>query len=171
MLRLLRLIQAWLQTLAILRYNRRMSKDTNHQVKVTESKDGSVKITQPKGVHRGVTVLLEQPDEVVRESVGGFVTFLKEKAVVGLAVGFIIGQQAQGLIKQLVDSFITPWINIIIGSELPKRATVFGGQQFAWGKFLYILINFIAVLVAVYAMVRIFKLDKLDTKPVKKKKS
>ena len=37
------------------------------QVKVTESKDGSVKITQPKGVHRGVTVLLEQPDEVVRE--------------------------------------------------------------------------------------------------------
>ena len=37
------------------------------------------KITQPKGVHRGVTVLLEQPDEVVRESVGGFVTFQRER--------------------------------------------------------------------------------------------
>ena len=120
-------------------------------------------------MHRGVTVLLEQPDEVVRESVGGFVTFQRSGG--GAGGWFIIGQQAQGLIKQLVDSLTTPWINIIIGSELPKRATVFGGQQFAWGKFLYILINFIAVLVAVYAMVRIFKLDKLDAKPVKKKKS
>ncbi len=138
------------------------------QVKVTESKEGSVKITQPKGKHRAVTVLLEQPDEVVRESVGGFVTFLKEKAVVGLAVGFIIGQQAQALIKQLVDSFITPWLNIIMGSELPKRAASFGGQEFAWGKFLYVLMNFVVVLIAVYVMVKVFHLDKLDT-PKKKK--
>ena len=40
------------QTLAVLRYNRRMSKDTNPQVKVTESKDGSVKLRSQRRAPR-----------------------------------------------------------------------------------------------------------------------
>lgn len=55
-----------------------------------------------------IATILDEPDEAVKRQVDGFVTFLREKAVVGLAVGFIIGQQAQGLIKQLVDSFSKP---------------------------------------------------------------
>jgi large-conductance mechanosensitive channel len=123
--------------------------------------------------HPHITVLLDDSQDAVRESVGGFVQFLREKAIVGLAVGFIIGQQAQGLIKQLVDSFINPWINIIVGSKLQERTTSLGGESFAWGKFVYVAINFLLVLLAIYILVKVFKLDKLDlpkeVKPKKKK--
>ena len=85
----------------------------------------------------------------------------------------LIGQQAQGLIKQLVDSFINPWINIIVGSKLQERTTSLGGESFAWGKFVYVAINFLLVLLAIYVLVKVFKLDKLDlpkeVKPKKKK--
>ncbi len=97
--------------------------------------------------------------------------FFREKAVVGLAVGFIIGQQAQGLIKQLVDSFISPWMNIIVGSKLQDRVFMLAGEKFAWGKFVYILVNFLFVLLAIYIIMKLFKLDKLDLpKDVKDKK-
>ena len=143
------------------------------QVKITESKDGSVHITQPKGKrHHGVTVLLDS-DDIAREQVGGFVSFLREKAVVGLAVGFIIGQQAQGLVKQLVDSFITPILNVLLGQDLMKKQFFLGSNDpthvVTWGKFLYALIDFLFVLVFIYAIIKLFNLDKLD-KPKKDKK-
>ncbi len=126
----------------------------------------------PSRTKQHITTILDEPDEVVRRQVGGFVTFLREKAVVGLAVGFIVGQQAQGLIKQLVDSFISPWLNIILGSKLQDRFTVFGGEKFAWGRFVYVFINFLFILLAIYAIVKLLKLDKLDMpKEVKSKKS
>lgn len=122
--------------------------------------------------HPHITVFLEDPQDAVRSQVGGFVHFLREKAVVGLAVGFIVGQQAQGLIKQLVDSFINPWINLIVGSKLQDRMTVIGGEKFTWGKFTYVFINFLFVLLAIYVIIKLFKLDKLDLpKEEKRKKS
>jgi large-conductance mechanosensitive channel len=134
-----------------------------HETKVIEHADGSVHITQPKGkAHRNVTILFDEPQDAVRDGVGGFVQFLREKAVVGLAVGFIIGQQAQGLIKQLVDSFITPLLNIVVGSSLQTRQFMLGAEPIAWGKFAYIFINFAFVIIAIYIVIKLFKLDKLD---------
>lgn len=121
---------------------------------------------------QAITTILDEPDEVVRRQVGGFVHFMREKAVVGLAVGFIVGQQAQGLIKQLVDSFINPWLNILVGEKLQDKVTRFGGQDFTWGKFTYVFVNFLFVLLAIYVLIKIFKLDKLDLpKEVKAKRS
>lgn len=121
--------------------------------------------------HPHITVLLDDPQDAVRNQVGGFVNFLREKAVVGLAVGFIVGQQAQGLIKQLVDSFINPWLNIIVGSKLQERTATIGGETFTWGKFVYVFVNFLFVLLAIYVIIKILKLDKLDIKnEVKAKK-
>lgn len=129
------------------------------------------KIQAESPSHPHITVMLEDPQEAVRQQVGGFVQFLREKAVVGLAVGFIIGQQAQGLIKQLVDSFINPWINLVVGSKLQDRMTVVAGEKFTWGKFAYTFVNFIVVLFAIYVIIKVFKLDKLDqSKAVKRKK-
>lgn len=123
--------------------------------------------TPGKGGHKAkVTVLLEQPDNIVRGQVGGFINFLREHAVVGLAVGFIIGQQAQALIKQLVDSFVTPFINLWVGQGLMNRKISFYGDQstidFTWGKFLYALINFLFVLLFIYVIIKVLRLDRLD---------
>jgi large conductance mechanosensitive channel len=137
-----------------------------NQTKVVESADGSVHITQPKGKHNhGVTILLES-DDVLRDQVGGFANFLRDYGVVGLAVGFIIGLQAQTMMKQFVDSFLTPLLNMWLGNNLSARSFSVGSGgdmvTFAWGKFLYAFINFLFVVLVIYLLVKIFKLDKLS---------
>jgi large-conductance mechanosensitive channel len=125
-----------------------------------------VKSGKMKG--RKVTVLLEA-DDAVREEFGSFVDFLRDHAIVGLAIGFVVGTQAQSVVKQLIDSFITPGINLIIGgASLDKRRfylQIFhNGQDFYWGKMIVVLVNLVVVLATIYAIVRILNLDKLEKK-------
>jgi large-conductance mechanosensitive channel len=116
---------------------------------------------------RQVTVLLDA-DDVVREQVSGFVNFVREHAIVGLAVGFIVGQQAQGVVKQLVSSFIDPTLNLLIGQKLADlKFTVHLGDHsgtYPWGAMIVVLLNLLFVLVAMYLLIKIFNLDKLDKK-------
>jgi large-conductance mechanosensitive channel len=98
--------------------------------------------------------------------VGGFVGFLREHAVVGLAVGFVIGAQVQTVVKQLIASFIDPLFQLLLGHNLSTTTFTwhFHGRHanFGWGSFVYILLDFLFVLVAVYAVIRIFKLEEFD---------
>jgi len=106
---------------------------------------------------------------VTEEFVGGFVAFLREHAVVGLAIGFVIGLQSQTLVTSLVDSFIKPAIQLFFGKQLQKRTFELHfhthSATFLWGEFAYALINFLFVLAAIYGIVKYLKLDRLD-KPV-----
>src|SRR5580765_121025 len=135
---------------------------------VIETKDGEIHITQPKGRrHHGVTVLLDS-DDVLRDQVNGFAAFLREYSVVGLAVGFVIGLQAQTLMKQLLDSFLTPLLNLWLGNDLAKRHFTLGNGAdmvtFAWGKFVYAFISFLFVLFIIYLIVKLLRLDKFAGK-------
>lgn len=102
--------------------------------------------------------------------VDGFVGFLRENAVVGLAVGLVIGTQVQSVVKQLIASFIDPLSKLLFGQALSQRAVSvhFNGRtaDFAWGSFAYVLIDFVFVLLTVYVIIKVLKLDKLD-KPKK----
>jgi large-conductance mechanosensitive channel len=123
-----------------------------------------VKAGKMKG-HK-VTVLLDA-DDVVREQVGGFIDFIREHAIVGVAIGFVVGTQAQAVVRQLIDSFITPALNLLIGgASLDKRkfyVQIFhNGQDFYWGKMVLVLVNLLVVLATIYIIVRVLKLDKLD---------
>lgn len=147
-------------------------KTPDSETRVVETKDGDVHIIQPKGAHRkrtGVTVLLE-PDDIVRQQAKGFVNFLREHAVVGLAVGFIIGLQAQTFMRQLVDSFVTPMLTFLLGNDLIKKQFVLHKDgatlAFTWGQFVYAFVNLLFVVLVVYLLVKLFRLDRLD-KPKK----
>jgi large-conductance mechanosensitive channel len=123
----------------------------------------------PTKHRRGMPVMLEDPDEIVREQLGGFIKFLRDHAVVGVAIGFIVGLQAQTLIKQLVESFVTPLLTLMVGPDLQSRQWVINGGtanavKFPWGEFVYSLADFIVVLLFIYLVVKIFQLDKLDKK-------
>lgn len=113
-------------------------------------------------------------DEVVSKrvtgSVTGFVDFLRERAVVGLAIGFVIGTQMQTVVKALIDSIITPLFQLLVpGNEtLPDRiwSLRLGGHSadFKWGALVYALLNFLFVVLTIYIVLRLFKLDRLDKK-------
>ena len=136
-------------------------------VTVTTTKDGAVHIDTPPGKKHGkpnVSVFVT-PD-FVAEPIEGFVGFLKEYAVVGLAVGFAIGSQAQQVVKQVLTSFIDPAFQLLFGQALSNRMVTLHFRShtanFGWGALLYSLLNFIFVLAAIYAIIKLFKIDKLQ---------
>jgi large-conductance mechanosensitive channel len=141
-----------------------------------------------RAVTAGTVVRIEQPKSkrqpkpkvavVVAQEInpmGGFVNFLREHAVVSLAVGFAIATQAQAVVKQLITSFVDPLYALLFnGEKLSARTSTlhFHGreQQFTWGAFAYTLIDFLFVLAIIYALIKIFSLDKLDKPKDDKKK-
>lgn len=112
-------------------------------------------------------IALRETDDVVREQVGGFFNFVREHAIVGLAVGFVVGAQAQSVVKQLITSFVDPAVALFFGgAKLSARTFTlhFAGNHadFGWGAMVYVLLNLLIVLATVYAVIKIFNLDKLD---------
>lgn len=139
---------------------------------ITEHKDGTVTVVTTKGKrHHGVAMVLDT-DDVLRAQAGGFANFLRDYAVVGLAIGFIAGQQANAVVKQLVSSFLDPLFKMWFGQDLSGRvAVVHHGNtriDMAWGAFVYVLIEFFFVLLMIYLLVKLFRLDKLKKKEDKK---
>ena len=56
--------------------------------------------------------------EVIKDShMGGFVNFICEQGIVGLAVGLAIGTAAGDTVKKLVTAFIDPLVQLIVGSQ------------------------------------------------------
>jgi large conductance mechanosensitive channel len=120
--------------------------------------------------HLGPMASAEVVNDVLNKQVHGFVDFLREQSVVGLAVGLVLGTQ----IKQVVDQFIASFINPLIGLLLPGKGTLaektftmdIGSKTgtFGWGTFAMTLISFVFVAAIVYYVFKGLKLDKLTKK-------
>lgn len=107
--------------------------------------------------------------------VSGFTVFLREYAVVTVAIGFAIATQAQSMIKQFTTSFIDPAYALLLNGQALSQKTMVvtwheREQVFAWGSFVYSLLNFLFMLVIIYAVVKFFALDKLQQPKPKDKK-
>ena len=96
----------------------------------------------------------------------GFLDFVREQGVVGLAVGLVLGTQIKTLVDQMVISFVNPLIGLLLpgGGSLQEKAFHVSDQSFKWGAFVSQLVSFIIVCAIVYFLVRGLKLDKLDKK-------
>ena len=106
----------------------------------------------------------------VKGHVGGFVDFIRGQGVIGLAVGLAVGTAAGDTVKKIVEGFINPLVQFIVGSG-DRLATaswhieLFGRTaDFAWGAALSSAITLVATALVIYWIVNIFKLDKLDKK-------
>jgi large conductance mechanosensitive channel protein len=103
----------------------------------------------------------------------GFIDFVREQGVVGLAVGLAIGTAAGAAVKQIVDGFINPIVGFIIGgvdlaeltwAVVAPNAEGQGGLVLSWGAILSSIITLLATALVIYWLVRVAKLDKLDKK-------
>lgn len=132
---------------------------------------GQVRLSQPEGSSRR-----RRPSkakvvvEVVKPT--GFIGFLREHAIVGLAIGFVVGTQVQSIVKQLIDGFINPLSQLLFPGNKALSSRTFTlhfdnrHANFGWGLLVYQLINFLFILFVIYLIIKILKLDKLD-KPKK----
>jgi large-conductance mechanosensitive channel len=145
-------------------------------------------VNKTQAVTMGTTIRIEQPKSSRQQKpkitvvmaqdynpVGGFLAFLREHAIVGLAVGFAIATQLQAVVKQLIASFINPLYGLLFnGQQLSNNMVTFhwhGRQeQFGWGAFAYALIDFLFVVAIIYVAIRIFHLDNFDQPKAETKK-
>lgn len=117
----------------------------------------------------------EKAKHVGTSQIGGFVSFIREKGVIGLAVGLAIGTAATGVVTQIVNAVITPTVSLLLGfvgleslkslNFVAKRAA--DGTPvitYAVGDLIDALIKFLAVALVIYFVVMGLKLDRLDKK-------
>ncbi|OGG80185.1 hypothetical protein A3A39_02830 [Candidatus Kaiserbacteria bacterium RIFCSPLOWO2_01_FULL_54_13] len=98
----------------------------------------------------------------IRGTLVGFLEFIRERGVMGLAIGFVLG----GAVSRVTTSFSADIVN-------PLLAYFFGGTErlsdivigeIAVGRFLAAVLDFLVLALVVYLIFRVLKLDTLDKK-------
>jgi large conductance mechanosensitive channel len=120
-----------------------------------------------------VTKVVEVVKEVNPGYVKGFLDFVREQGVVGLAVGLALGTSAGASVKVMVDQFINPIVGFIIGginladlkwTIVGLNAQGKGGLVLGWGPILSSIITLFATTVVIYWLIHVAKLDRLEKK-------
>ena len=96
----------------------------------------------------------------------GFLDFIREQGVVGLAVGFILGGAVSKLVASLVEDIISPILALGLSNmeNLSEAYLQIGSARIMWGSFISVTVDFIVVALVVYFGVKALKLDKADKK-------
>lgn len=96
----------------------------------------------------------------------GFIEFIREQGIIGLAVGFILGGAVSKLVSALVEDIVSPILALGLSNleNLQDAYLQIGAAKIMWGSFLNVLIDFIVIALVVYLGVKVLKLDKLDAK-------
>ena len=97
---------------------------------------------------------------VHKTAFSGFLDFVRERGVAGLAIGFVFGTSVQKLISAFVTDIITPLITMVSGSADSLGKLAIG--PFLIGDFLSNFIDFTVLILVVYLFFKGFRLDKLD---------
>lgn len=95
-----------------------------------------------------------------------FTNFIREKGVIGLAVGIIVG----GAVTAFVNSIVTNLINPIIGALIGKGENLsaytytlpYTDVTFGWGSLVADLITFFTILLVIYLIFVKSPINKLD---------
>ena len=142
---------------------------------VKPSVDKSAKKLVSKSVKAAAKVAAIKEKKIVSAAIkdthmAGFVNFIREQGVIGMAVGLAIGTAAGDTVKKLVTAFIDPLVQLVVGSQQGLQSASFTVEvagrkgEFLYGAFVSSLITLIAVAFVVYAIIHFLKLDKLDKK-------
>lgn len=95
----------------------------------------------------------------------GFMDFIRNQGVVGLAVGFILGGAVSKMVSSLVDNIINPLVGALLGKvDLADKAFTIGSVSLKYGAFISTLVDFVIIAAVVYFGVKALGLDKLDKK-------
>lgn len=114
----------------------------------------------------------------VKKQVSGFMHFVRQQGVVGLAVGLMLGTAVKSFVDSIVINIVNPIIGFLMGGvDLSDKAICLSSatdpvtgvctNNLSYGVVLTNLISFISVAAIVYFFVKGLRLDKID-EPAKK---
>lgn len=121
-----------------------------------------VKAGEKEGKEEKKSVVLASVSKL-KDGTSGFMQFIKEQNIVGLAIGLVLGTHAGALVNSLVNNVFMPPIGILLGSTKGLRGWTIAlgdtGAEMALGAFLNDLINFIILAFVIYIVIKLLKLD------------
>lgn len=96
----------------------------------------------------------------------GFLQFIREQGVIGLAVGFILGGAVSKLVTALVTDIINPILGVALGAVngLKEARISIGEAHILYGDFINVFVDFLIVALVVYVGVKLLGVDRLDKK-------
>jgi large conductance mechanosensitive channel len=101
----------------------------------------------------------------------GFIDFVREQGVVGVAVGLTLGLSAKSVVDSIVNYLLNPVIGVLTGGQglatkyvCIDRVKDSCSAKLGLGQVASALLGFIVVAALVYFVVKGLKLDKLDKK-------
>lgn len=138
-------------------------------VKKVTTREAAVKPATKKAT---VVSRVRQSSAAIKGRGGGFIIFIREQGVVGLAVGLAIGTAAGAAVKVIVDQLVAPVVALMTqGVDLNSLKWVIIGKTahkpevaIGWGMIISALITLIATALVVYWAIHLAKLDRLDRK-------
>ena len=92
----------------------------------------------------------------------GFIQFIREQGVIGLAIGFVLGGAISKVVSSLVTDVVNPLIGMAIGSVEGLAEMSVGTVML--GSFISSIIDFLIIAAVVYFGFRGLRLDRLDVK-------
>lgn len=99
----------------------------------------------------------------------GFIQFIREQGVVGLAIGFILGGAISKVVSALVTDIINPLIGLALGKTGGLKTLAFsvGEVEFLFGDFISVVIDFLIIAAVVYFGFKMLRIDRLDKPKLK----
>lgn len=95
-----------------------------------------------------------------------FITFVREKGVLGLAVGIIMGGAITKLVTSIVDNLLNPLIGAATGAAGNLNTLAYTlpytNITFKYGALIVSLIDFVAIIAVVYFIFIKSPLNKID---------
>ncbi len=102
----------------------------------------------------------------MKQQAQGFMDFIREQGVVGLAVGLVLGSAVKTVVDSLVNNIVNPLLGLVLGNgeSLTSLSLHIGRSEVKYGEFLNALIQLLVIAAVIYFVVRGLKLDRLDRK-------
>lgn len=106
----------------------------------------------------------------VTKQATSFADFIRDKGIVGMAIGLAIGTVASGTIRTIVEGFVTPLVQFVVGTHKNLEVQMWHIElwgrtaDFRWGATLSSLITLVATVYVIYVLVHMAGLDRLDKK-------
>ena len=97
---------------------------------------------------------------VPKKAFSGFIDFVREKGVMGLAIGFVLGSSVQKVVTAFVTDIVNPFIGLFLGRADGFKTFAVG--QFMVGDFVSTLIDFLILAFIIYFVFKALQLEKLD---------
>jgi large conductance mechanosensitive channel len=95
-----------------------------------------------------------------QKALGGFLEFVRERGVMGLAIGFVLGTSVQKVVTAFVTDIVNPFVGIFLGRADGIKNFAVG--QFLIGDFVMVVIDFFILCLIIYAVFKLLGLEKLD---------